>query len=140
MAVDDPVIIGWQSNKFLKQATSKALTLYLNTGFLNDNNYTSFYSAGSSSVYEVPASKKFIILQITFQGASDATGQKNVQLGYSTTQDSATGFNKVQHWQALITQPFTYETYIEVSAGNYITGVGEANSANLILSGVECDA
>ena len=140
MTNDSPVVIGWQGNKFLKDANSKAFSLYQPNGLLNDSNYTSFYSSETSAVYQVPADKAYVILQITLVGASDSAFQKNMMLGYSTTQDSSTGFTKVQHWQSSVMNPYTYECYISIPTGNYITGFGEANSGNLILSGVEIDA
>ena len=89
--------------------------------------------------YQVPALKKFVILNITIVGASNATGQKNSQINYHNVVDTSGG-TKMQQWQSLTTFPYSYETYIEVPTGQYINAFGEANSINIMIYGVEIDA
>ncbi len=138
MVVDNPVVIGNDANKFLKDSTSKAMSLFCPNGFLNSA-YESLHDQTDSN-YQVPADKVFVILQVTIVGASNATGQVNTFMGFSTTVDSATGLTKVAHWQSITTNPYSYQTYITVAAGNYITCFGGANSANIMVYGVEIDA
>jgi len=137
MAVDNPVVIGNDANKFLKDATSKAMTLFCPNGFLNGS-YESMHDSTNAD-YQVPADKKFCILNVTIVGASNATGQKNSQINYHTVADSSGG-TKVSAWQTITTFPYSYQTYIEIPTGQYINAFGEANSINIMVYGVEIDA
>ena len=136
MVVTDPVVIGNGANKFIKDTTSKAKSLFLPNGFLNGNYETMHDETGD---YQVPADKVFVILNITIVGASNATGQKNSQINYHNVVDTSGG-TKLAHWQSLTTFPYSYETYIEVPTGQYINAFGEANSINIMVYGVEIDA
>ncbi len=134
----DAVLLGISNNKFIKETSSKAMSLFCPNGFLNAG-YESLHDQTDSN-YLIPIGKKFVILNVTIVGASNATGQVNTFMGYSTTVDSATGLTKVSHWQSITTFPYSYETYIEIPAGNYITCFGGSNSANIMVFGVEIDA
>ena len=143
MTVSEPVIVGWAQNKFIKDSTVKVLSLFLPNGFLNDNNYESYHTPETDTDYQVPVGKKFIILQVMMVSASSTTAQGDIYLGYSTTVDSATGFNLIARYTQSINAGLpavTYEPYLEIAAGNYITGRGNANSYNVMLNGVEVDA
>ena len=139
----EPVVVGWAQNKFVKDSTVKPLSLFLPNGFLNDNNYESYHTPESDTNYLIPVGKKYIILQVCMVSASSVTAQGDIYLGYSTTVDSATGFNLIGRYTqtcAVGAPAITFEPYIEVPAGNYITGRGNANSYNVMLNGVEVDA
>ena len=134
----DPILIGVEQNKFIKDADTKAISLFLPNGFLN-NNYLSFHEEGNTN-YIVPVDKKFVILDISVVGSGAGTGQLQWHMGYSTTPDSFTGYTFVLHVNGLQTQPYHIYPYIEIPAGNYITAFGESNSYALIITGVELNA
>ena len=133
----DAVVLGISNNKFIKETSSKAISLFCPNGFLNGNYETMHDSTNTN--YQVPLLKKFVILNITIVGASNATGQKNSQINYHNVVDTSGG-TKMQQWQSLTTFPYSYETYIEVPTGQYINAFGEANSINIMIYGVEIDA
>jgi hypothetical protein len=131
----EPVLLGISNTKFIKDATTKAKSLFCPNGFLNGNYETMHDETGD---YQVGVGKKFVITNITIVGASNATGQKNSQINYHNVVDTSGG-TKLAQWQSITTFPYSYETYIEIPAGNYVNAFGEANSINIMVYGVELD-
>ena len=139
MAVSEPVIIGTE-NKFIKDTTSKALTLY-STVSEPSGTYNALSSLGSS--YLVPVGKKFIILSFTTWSSNTSFGA--VQLLEHTVASSSGGTivfdieNATDTDHKFSVLP-TFQTYIEISAGNYINFYLEQARAYGIVYGVEVDA
>jgi hypothetical protein len=150
----EPVTIGIGSNKWVKEAATKMITLHFpsssGTLSLHDNTDTN---------YQVPVGKKFIILQVCTSGGSNYTGNSaatggNYELWDSTVADTASGniilvnsnwINRTYSNYASYSATSTgfaspIDTYIEVVATHYITAnIVSSNSVSINITGVETD-
>lgn len=134
----DPVVIGINQNKFVKDANTKALTLY-STNF--STGAESLHAQGVA--YVVPAGKKFVALSITWINYS--TTRDDVTLYYGTTIDSTAGATE---WLKMSiggtttdsSDGMTIPIYQEIPAANYFTMNAIASGNVPIVFGVECDA
>jgi hypothetical protein len=150
----EPVTIGIGASKWVKESATKMITLHFpsssGTHTLHDNTNTN---------YQVPVGKKFIILQVCSAGGSSWTGSSgasggNYELWDSTVADTASGniilinsnwisrtFSNYATYSA-VSEGFAspIDTYIEVSAGQYITAsVVSSTSVSVNITGVETD-
>ena len=136
----EPVIIG-SENKFIKAATNKAMTLY-NVTSEPGGTYTALCNTGTTS-YQVPVGKTFRILGIDIWGTNTSFGA--VQLWEHSSAGTAGGTmvfdteNATDTNAKIQTLPH-FQTYIEITTGNYINFYLEQARQYCIIYGVEDDA
>jgi hypothetical protein len=136
----EPVVIGNEQNKFIKDTNTKALTLY-NTTFEPNNTYTAMQENAAN--YQVPVGKKFVVLRIKIYGSNTAFG--NVHLYEHSSASTSGGSSKFYTQNAtdanakfnMIDVP---NAYIEFATGNYINFFFSEARAICIIYGVELDA
>lgn len=134
----DPVVLGIYQNKFVKNANTKALTLY-STQF--GSGAESLHSEGSA--YLCPVGKKLVVLNISWLNYS--TVRDDVTLYYGTTVDStavATEWLKMSIGGTVTdsVDGRSFPVYQEIPASNYLT-MNCVNSGNVpIVLAVELDA
>jgi hypothetical protein len=148
-----PVIIGIGGTKFVKDATTKMLTL----NSVDTNGVFSLHD-DSNTDYSVPVGKKFVILQICSSGGAikPAGGgqiyETESNISYNPVTDVAgtvvyRNYSSSSFYTSLSTfyQPIAKaETYIEIPASNFIviTNTGTSSTTRghgYIITGVECD-
>jgi len=142
----EPVTIGYGANKWVKDANTKMKSLV----FPSTNSVFSFHDSETGTNYQVPVGKKFIVLHIaTGVGEGNAAGNKSSPVYFGTTVDSLTGATMIsnnlcaQSYQGYAsgmsvggTQAQSIPIYVEVPAGNYITGDFD-NYTGCTIIGVE---
>ena len=136
----DAIVIG-NENKFVKDANSKAMTLY-NVTSEPGGTYTALCNTDTTS-YQVPADKKFIILGIDIWGSNTAFA--NVQLWEHSSAGSAGGTMVFTTQNATDTNAKFFvlphfQTYIEIATGDYINFYFSESRQYCIVYGVELDA
>jgi len=137
MAVSDPVVIGHEQNKFIKDSTSKALGLF-RPNYAGAGSYWSGRHIDDTTAYQVPADKKFIILQMNWT-CFGSDGQ--ILLYVHNVADSSGG---TEIWRGSgISGDFgqcSTPYYYEVATGNYLNMKSDATNLNWNIFGVEVDA
>jgi len=121
----DPVTIGTAGTKFIKTATTVGLTF-------------SNAATGTSTLYTVPAAKKFYVLSCMI-GSSSTTGQSNAYIlanGINIAMNSANA-----DASGATNTIGTIEMCFELAAGQTIqfTSVRTTGSNTGTVFGVECD-
>lgn len=140
MATTDPVLIGFNQFKFLKNSDTRALTLYR----INDSSgYEVMENRGSA--YQVPADKKFIILHCTMTLSGTSATYQGVTWWEHTAANASGGTEVMSHFTPLVSGDganlvYDFETYIEIAGGNYINTQHDSNLIREIMTGVEVDA
>jgi hypothetical protein len=133
---DEPVVLGINQNKWIKNSTTKMITLSRKddaTGAKNCNQVI-------GTEYSVPVGKKLTILQIFVAGTTAATND-HANIYASPTTDTAAG-NIITRYLIDTAQNShqTINVYLEFAAGQFVVanhGVG-GYIENMI--GIECDA
>jgi hypothetical protein len=150
----EPVTIGIGSNKWVKEAATKMMTLYFpassGTLSLHDNTGTD---------YQVPVGKKFVILKVLTSGGSNWQGNIGTTYGYyelwdSTVADTASGniilinttaINRDYYggsYMSTVESGFNndIDTFIEVAATKFITPASNSVvGLSITITGIETD-
>jgi hypothetical protein len=121
----DPVTIGWNSNKWVKDGNTKMVTLY--TPFPQAT--YSMHDSATSANYQVPVGKKFILLNISCSvGRNGSNVNMYMEFYRNTIPDSLTGASMVAQSYAGVNsqgqagiQNQNMPTFIEFAAGEYVT-------------------
>lgn len=139
----EPVVIG-DSNKWVKDATSKAICLNIYTSSAIGAQSLHDTNNGTNS-YICPVGKKAVLLHVVSNfkaGAGNLDSGQNLYQG--ATENSIVGATQImQDYAGSTTDGWTSSTplYCEVSAGNYVTT--DPNGAAIVMSmtiiGVEVD-
>jgi len=138
----EPLVIGLHDCKWIKDSNTKMITL----------NRTS--TTGSSAMkldgvdYQVPAGKKFIILQVSANGYQQYGGvfgikvYKGATAGTLTTELVAVAAGWAIHTYAISggSGGNNIQCYIEVEAGQYINSSNLGTQGGGIVTGVETNA
>ena len=114
------------SSTWLNDANTKLITLYCPA-----SSAKSMHDCTDNTDYKVPTGKKFIILHMVWTASSDA----DTYVDFNTTADTDAGGTQFYSTYVKSTSHVVDQTYIEISAGNYINhenGVGT-------LTGIETD-
>jgi hypothetical protein len=139
MAVSDPVVIGYEQNKFIKDATSRALSLhrpnYAGAGSIWSAREEGT-DASSASAYQVPVSKKFILLQMNWT----CTGAEGQILIYDYDNPDTAGGTEAWRGSGLLDVQCSTPMYKTFVAGQYINLKSDSTNLNWNLFGVEVDA
>ena len=130
----EPITIGYNTNKWVKDANTKMITLYVEDG----NGAETMHVDGVN--YVIPATKKLTILWLS----TVKTGSAGVLRVYdSGSSDSATGTVKFSRYTYVSSDTqnnvLNYPTFMTFAAGNYPNFDGPA-SRSCIALGVEEDA
>jgi hypothetical protein len=127
----DPVVVGIESgNKWVKEANVIPKTLWT-------KNTPAYYSSeDSAGKYQVPADKKFIILQLRTMRQQT---HLDTPLLFETTVPNNSSGTIILNGPCINDTMMIYNTYIEVGAGKYFGNWAITNIASIIY-GVECDA
>lgn len=148
----EPVVIGIGTNKWIKVAGTKMITLHT-------PNPTGTYSLHSDSGvdYQVPVGKKFIALSVNASGgAFKTTGGGQVKLvssnlSYNPATDVSgtvffTSTSTSSYYTSLSNSqspPPESEVYVEISAGNYVVAYNSTSASimgiNYVVTGIETD-
>ena len=142
----EPVVIGFGTCKWVKDVNTEMKTLMFPAG----SGTLSCHDTATGANYQVPAGKKFIILNIsTGQGRSNSATINSTAVYYGTTVDSTTGATKIcdnisanshYNFAAAVangsTQAQNMPIYTEVAANNFITVVGTLSCSCVVL-GIE---
>jgi hypothetical protein len=133
---DEPVVLGINQNKWIKNSTTKMINLSRKddaTGAKNCNQVI-------GTEYSVPVGKKLTILQIFVAGTSAASND-HANIYASPTTDSASGDNIMRYLiDTAQTSNQTMNVYLEFAATQFVVanhGVG-GYIENMV--GIECDA
>lgn len=129
----DPIVIGFNQNKWLKDSNTKMLTI-------SKINYTSgTYSLEENQTdYQVPVGKKFTLLNASFSGNNNY----EIKMTYGGSPNVAgTEIMRFGHGNSTgAGAPQNVPLYSEISAGNYITVVSNGTDSYVTVIGVEEDA
>lgn len=127
----DPVVVGYANNKIVFSSDVKMKSLYTQGGA----NSSSRDEDGNK--YQVPADKKFILLQVSYMRTTTnvSTGLVYIQ----PTQDSGVGATLALSVSAAANEPVVLPCYVEVSTGNYV-GQGSMTDLSWQGFGAEVDA
>ena len=141
MAQTDPVVIGYQSNKFVKDSTTKVLTLYRPS---DGSGYDALRS-NEGSDYQVPLGSKFTILKCTITLSSDNANYQGVTWWQHSSAGVAGGTQIFGHFTPQVptdtyTLPYELPVYMEITAGNYINTQHDSAQIVETITGVESDA
>lgn len=130
----EPVVIGFEQNKFIKDSNSKLITLIENSFIAS---YRALEVAETNTDYQVPAGKKFIILSVSMS-SEGSTNSKNKFFAHNVA--NAAGGTEVLHMNlAGVGQIQTFPTYITIDAGDYINVYPDTNGCSYNVVGVELD-
>ena len=129
----EPIVIGIGSNKWLKDANTKLITIR-SPKDMQQYSYRTFHDEEENE-YVVPSGKKFIILQIGING--EVAGNDNLikhHTGSYLTGDEDEG---TMFWFVMdrgTTHRETLNVYLTIPAGHYINQKGKAR---LTFTGIE---
>ena len=124
----EPVVIGNDQIKFVKDANSKQMTLWTKD--------TSYMSAESGAgTYQVPLGKKFIILQVRVMRQQT---HLNTPIIFETASSGAATGTIIFNAPVIDDTLMIYNTYIEVGAGQFFGNWGLTN-ISMVIYGVELD-
>lgn len=136
----EPVTIGVGANKWVKDSNTRMVTLY---SALPQSVY-SFHEAGTSTDYQVPVGKKFILLNCDV-GVGRVSSNTNIYMDFykGTIPDSLSGAFLIARARAGVNDTGqagihnqNMPTYVEIEAGNYITQSFEYHAIATII-GIE---
>lgn len=145
----EPIVIGIDSIKFIKESTNKMVTLYKDT---NLTTIEALKDSSTGSDYVVPSGKKLIILNVVLDSQTATSSTNTI---YMHTTASTAGGTKIYTNQSMWDKqlygatginfihsniPNANIVYISVSAGNYINVITTAGGSFSILTCVELDA
>jgi hypothetical protein len=123
----DPVTIGIGANKWIKDANTKMVTI---SSAYNVSGYYSLRIAGTSTPYQIPVGKKFVLLYID-TSKTLGTLKKHTVI-------NSTGGTMLINKYASTSNPYTSFCYVEIEAGNYIN-IYHTGNDECVLVGVETD-
>ena len=125
----EPVVIGNETIKFVKDATSKQMTLWT-------KETPAYYSAETGAgTYQVPVGKKFIILQVRVMRQQT---HLNTPIIFETATSGAAVGTIIFNAPVIDDTLMIYNTYIEVGAGQFFGNWGLTN-ISMVIYGVELD-
>ena len=149
----EPVVIGIGATKFIKDATTKMITLSAS----GSSRGTYSMHDDSNADYQVPVGKKLVILQIcSVGGVYKTTGGSSVNEVSSTISHSATTnvTGTIFYTNRSIISYYNgfhfnsngiekAETYIEIPASRYVVVTNSTSTYQYghqyVITGVECD-
>jgi len=124
----EPVVIGNETIKFVKDANTKQMTLWTTN--------VSYQSAlDRNGAYQVPVGKKFIILQVRVTRQST---NMSTPIIFETASSGAAVGTIIFNAPTVTDTMMVYNTYLEVAAGQFFGNWGLTN-IGMIIYGVECD-
>ena len=140
----EPVVLGIGSTKFVKEATTKMITLFKPT---TASGYEAMVSSDTGTNYIVPVGKKLIILQIHMDQKNNASSQNEI---YKHTIAGVAGgtqifmnfcFRTIYGATGIVLSTVIppIQVYIEVAASNYINTSNWSTQGYASLTCVECD-
>ena len=140
MATTDPVLIGFNQFKFLKNSDTKAITLYRTDDAAG---YKVMVNSQGSS-YQVPADKKFVILHCTTTLSGTGATYQGVAWYEHTVANASGGNKRMGHYTPMVTGDganlvYDFNVYVEIAAGNYINTQHDSAYIREIMTGVELD-
>jgi len=129
----EPVLIGYAQNKFIKDASTKAMTLYART------NGGTVAFAVNGATYQVPVGKKMVCLWVRMH---KTTIPGSMGIYESATSGGTDTAKIVFHAEAEIGYNTAQicPTYFEVAATKYFTLNCANQAGSCIALVVECDA
>lgn len=138
----EPVTIGYGANKWIKESNTQMITLYTPA----PQGTYSMHKSGTTTDYQVPAGKKFILLNIS-AGVGRNGSNTNIYMEFyqNTVTDSTVGAFMVAHARAGVNsggsagiQNQNMPTYVEIPAGNYVVSRMEHHAVATCI-GIETD-
>ncbi len=132
----EPVVIGYGQNKWVNDATSKAMGLFA----YNLSSIESMHDDNNAN-YQVPVGKKFIVLSITVHPKESTAGLGGVLLAQHNVADAAGGTRFYGVTTSTRTNSITTDMpyYATIDAGNYINCQATNAGVNVSIFGVEVD-
>ena len=135
----EPVLVGYEQNKFIKDSDTKALSLH-RPNYAGAGSYWSARvqgtDASAATAYEVPATKKFVLLQMNWT----CTGAEGQILIYDHDTADTAGGTEVWRGSGVLDVQCSTPMYKEFAAGQFINLKSDSTQLNWNLFGVELDA
>ncbi len=132
----EPIVFGFGANKWVKDSNTKMKSLFF-MNFSSSGTYT-LHDSEDGADYQVPASKKFTILAISYV-TDTGIGSNDLDVWESTSVNSATGTKVYQFAGSTNSSNMQWETFIEFSASKYVN-FGSKSSTSIRVTGIETNA
>ena len=134
----DAIILGYESNKFVNDTNTKALTLYRPS---DGAGYDALRS-NEGSDYQVPATKTFTLLKCVMTLSNSHANYQGVTWWQHSSAGVAGGTQIFGHYTPQITSdnytlPYELPVYMQISAGNYINTQHDSAQIVETIVGVE---
>jgi poly-gamma-glutamate capsule biosynthesis protein CapA/YwtB (metallophosphatase superfamily) len=141
MATSEPILLGFNNFKFLKNADTKAITLYRK----NDSSGYEPMINSQGGNYLVPADKKLVILHCTVTLSGTSATYQTADWYEHTVAGSSGGSKRLGHYTPMVTGDganlvYDFNVYVEIASGNYVNTNHDSSLVREIMTGVEVDA
>jgi hypothetical protein len=135
----DPIVVGTEVKAITGSNNTKMICAYRLTGstglpYVMVNSSTAGY-------YVVPANRKCIITEISFQNGTSSGGVNTVYIGSTANSTSGAHIAWVSNCSDLsVGETYPHKCYIEMAAGDYCNVNVTRNPTTVTMTAIEMDA